>query len=249
MARLAGNSPYYTFALTSKGGKPTEHTIDLPSVTTIIKATLAAPALMYWYYNTGIEGVAKLAQDGTDISNLSPADIKALLKENKLSPDNKRDAAGLRGTGAHEVMEMVCLTGQAPKGPLNKYGEAVLKWSEELPEGTKAVAVEKPVWSFIHGYAGTIDLLYETPDGERVLLDLKTHAPAKKDGPAFDSDRLQLAAYKIAILEMGKGPVDRTEILVAKKDGTYEIDTKELDTSVFLSLLHVYKALGLGASL
>ena len=60
-------------------------------------------------------------------------------------------------------------------------------WFKE--SGLKVVRSEQPVWDLELGYAGTVDVIAQAPDGSLGVLDIKTSKGA------YDTMHLQVAAY------------------------------------------------------
>jgi len=104
----------------------------------------------------------------------------------------------------------------------------------------KPIAIEQTVFSEVHGYAGTMDLL-ALVNGETVVLDWKT-------GKAiYNEAHLQNAAYRHALREMGHGDPKRGIIVRLPKtetDPDFEAadayDEKE-SMKVFLSVMDLWK--------
>lgn len=67
--------------------------------------------------------------------------------------------------------------------------------------------LENFVYNQEHGYGGQYDLLYETPDGELILSDLKTSSAIRFD------HKLQSAAYVLAVESTHDITIDATEII------------------------------------
>lgn len=232
----------------------TPYGFELPSVTTIISATIPKPfSAGAWYgYRMGLEGVIR-EYAGRPI----PADVKVLekrLSEQGRNPNQQLDVSRNRGNVAHDVLELLA-TGEQGKAQVlaekeiqdneTAYGRAVLKWWDERGKGTKWKA-EQPVFSLKHGYAGTADLISATE-----VVDLKTHKPMvgfTKDGhgPAYLSDLLQLRAYRLAWAEMQGaklGSVTGNRIVIARPNGNYLEDDREVPESLWLQCLAMHREL------
>ena len=245
MARAAGDSSFYTFTLNNRP----EVTIELPSVTSIIKAVMS-PAFggaAYWG--------AKLAVEWAQVSKTND-DPEAdswyeEFKKSDWAPNKVRDKAGARGTKAHEYLEELAnspwekwedgrITSSA-RDPKNGYEEAVVSWfNDAIREGGHSVqACEIPVYSLKHAYAGTVDLVLADDIG-LTFVDLKTHK-----GPARFEDHLQVAAYQLAYFEMhpdSLGPINADQLVVlAREDGTYEENHQYVDPRAFVKVREVYE--------
>ena len=103
---------------------------------------------------------------------------------------------------------------------------------------------EKPLWSFRHGFAGTVDLVIRDTLG-LIILDLKTHKPKNKTNPAYPEDLLQVAGYDLALHDMeGVAQMKAHHtILVACADGTFYEDHRYIPPEAFLDVLSVYRTM------
>jgi len=105
MPRLAGDGTHYRLAVLNGAGEPTDVVFDVPSVTSILDAVLAKPALPNWYYSKALEGVEiLLGKYGTKIPQDKDS-LKSLLRSEKLTPIHARDTAGHRGRELHDGLE------------------------------------------------------------------------------------------------------------------------------------------------
>lgn len=142
-------------------------------------------------------------------------------------PDIDHDAvtreAAERGTAVHLAMEY-WLTGHS-----SEYSPELAPWVEPLralvAKATATLAVELPVHHTVPGigrYAGSCDGLVVV-GSDVVIIDYKTKHPGKKVHARFlDKQRLQLAAYSLAInaiyAEQLPAPVSRCSLLFAHPD-------------------------------
>lgn len=215
MARLAGDSPHYTFYL---NGDKDSYSINMPSVTTIIKSVLAAPALVGWAYKLG--------------------------KEGKQSMKEVLDQRSAEGNAAHSYLEN--LVADTPDlVATDAYQEGIKKWWDSAGVALQGISSEQVVLSTQHFYAGTLDLAASKIGHGLGIIDLKTRrAPARKSWrKAYESDLIQVAAYRLAYEEMyGEKPV-WSGVLLAYDDGSYEFDDREASTDLFLDILSVYNRL------
>jgi len=264
LARIAGDNPGYQFRMmrNGPGGKltATPYGFELPSVTTIISATIPKPfSAGAWYgYRMGLEGVME-EYKGRSL----PASAELLekrLSEQGRNPNQQLDVSRNRGFSAHDVLELLAngdeeraneVARQEEATSDTAYGRAVLKWWAEKgsPDAydrankkTKWKA-EQPVYSLKHGYAGTADLI-----GAGEVVDLKTHKPMvgfTKDGkgPAYLSDLIQLRAYRLAWEEMGNPAPQGNRIVIARPNGNYLEDYREVPESLWLQCIEMYKHL------
>lgn len=158
----------------------------IPGVTTIIGDGVPKPALIKWGMNT----TAAYAVDHWDDLHAMP--VSERLKVLKGAAYAERDAAAKRGTEVHDLAEKL-LHGQEVPVPdeLAGHVESYVKYLDEW--NPQVVIAEVPVVNYDLGFAGTIDLLFDLPDGRRVLADVKT----TRSG-IFGEVALQLAAYRAA---------------------------------------------------
>lgn len=125
--------------------------------------------------------------------------------------------AGKEGTQVHEACEKLVLGEEVSW--MDNYGtakysqivwEMILKfadfWRTHKPE---LISAEDFVWSDVHKYAGTADLVVKM-DGETWLLDIKTSNSLHK---SYD---LQLASYAKGLEEAKGIKIDRTGIIWLK---------------------------------
>lgn len=236
----------YTLTIEGPNGNACQ---SLPSVTEIIGATLAKPQLLDWYYSTTVDSIETLLDTFKDV----PEDgLEAWLEVNKLRPHDIRDTRAEEGTAAHEYLGRTAQYTIEHPGeefftfPSTLFEEAITHWWET--KQPKVLAFETVLYSLRHGFAGTCDLVVEldrkpTVGTEVALIDLKTRK-ANAFLKAYTSDMLQLSAYKLAWDEMHpENPIQATYALLALDDGSWRMVDTHLSSSVFLSLLDVFKAL------
>lgn len=172
-------------------GKPTHYYEDangkrIPGVTTILGDGLPKPALINWAANA----TADYAVNNWDnLADMGVADRLKLLKKARYED---RDAAAKRGTEVHDLAEHL-LKGEEVTVPdeLRGHVEAYVRFLDEWQP--TPVVVEKAVVNYTYGYAGTLDMVVDLPDGRRVLADIKT----TRSG-IYGETALQLAAYRYA---------------------------------------------------
>jgi hypothetical protein len=224
----------------SRNGTP------MPGVTSIL-GILDKPALPWWGMTIGVQGVAKIYDDrGPDVFE-NPQQILfefteqfgatreecfaltreqavvKLLTSYKATVNHIKDAAGSRGTAAHDALEAYLKHGKAPdlrkltpeaKGYLQSGAGFMIEMEP------KSVGTEVMVWHPKLGYAGTFDLLAEfDDDGVLTLADYKT---SKR---IYDTHLLQLAAYEGARRALGLQPVERLAVVHLTPDGEWDRDT------------------------
>jgi hypothetical protein len=253
MARIAGDKPYYEWVLRGADGTLHEdNTIQLPSVTTVIKATLAAPALLKWTYDKTVEGVEMLLDSlppGMTIDSLLNDDLDAALLASRLHPNDIRDDASGRGQDAHSFLETlggmthdegietaidVCRHTSDP------FRHAVADWWATFRPYVHAS--EELLRSLEHGYAGTVDLAWSPiRRGAPIISDLKTR---KANSRMYRDDEAQTGAYLLAWNEMFPDNAARQRsIIIAMDDGSFAYHIAKAPPEVFLSILSLYNEL------
>lgn len=183
---------------------------SFPSVTTIL-GVISKPALMNWAAKVEREMVLSVSADlYADIAKTPPMTRVAwLMTMNVRLGKEKASAkeltkAGDIGSQCHALIEWT-LKGELmyEAGPSPRISDAAqwafMSWQDwRRAVNLKPVAVEQVVYSRIHGYAGTLDLLAEV-DGVLTVIDWKTGKAV------YSESHLQNAAYRQAIREMGHG--------------------------------------------
>lgn len=251
MARLAGDKPGYTFVLRDENtGRYVEDvSITLPSPTTIIKRTLAAPQLVGWAYRTtrdNISGMVSvltapdmLRDNGrtvlTDV--LADADeLEAYLASNRLRPDDIKDEGAERGKEGHaylehlgrayltsgeEVAASIAASTLSNSTHSTGWEQGIAQWW--VDRNPRVVASEKVVWSLQgdESYCGSVDLIYMDKYGDLVVTDLKTRE-AKGSCPI--KHRTEEAARKCH----GRVPYDSDHAQVCAYAQAYEEMTGEV---------------------
>ena len=215
--------------------------------------------LIGWAWNVTTGGVAYLVNEaGIDLRGQNQDAIKGLLKQYGSTPFIRRKSAADRGTGTHNVMELLGkgelsldeaeahIDAEVP--PVERgYSRAGLKWfREQQPE---PFLVEEPLLSFRHRVAGTGDLgAVRTVDsgplqgsGLRVFTDYKTSSGI------YDEHQYQVDGYlMLAAEQAGMGIPNRDfdlgSVLRLKEDGTYEEKFFEPDPRMFMALTEAWWA-------
>jgi hypothetical protein len=176
--------------------------------------------------------------------DLSPPSFRLVLEQKlgaaKAHQKELEKASGI-GTAVHDAIEneLESRLGR-PKRTAEPLGpEAALafaKWKEwEKDRNFEPLHLEQQVFSMVHGYAGTLDMIarYTRPDGKKVLalVDWKTSSGI------YLEYLLQLGAYHLAIREMGHYADEELDGLIVKipktKDDT-EIKVVEVPHSDIL---------------
>lgn len=173
------------------------------------------------------------------VNGVKAPSVTQILSAVNLTPDfsmiapevleNKRQI----GLDVHEQTQLVDMGAEPSE---DGYVQAYAKFKAET--GFIPTEIELPVYSKIHGYAGTIDRVGELK-GKLSILDIKTTTTL--DMPYMGP---QTAAYEIAYKEWTeyKKTMPRY-ILQLKPDGNYKLvqcKTKE-DTNIFLYALQIMK--------
>lgn len=166
----------------------------VPGVTTILNGGLPKPALINWSANATAEAAV---DQWDDLSHLTPSKRLERLKKARYE---ERDRAARRGTEVHDLAEQL-VQGHEVEVPeeLAGYVESYVDVLDQF--GLVPVHVEVSIASYQHGYAGTLDLIADFPNGlpgyeqdcPRLLMDLKTNRSG-----IFGETALQLAAYRYA---------------------------------------------------
>jgi hypothetical protein len=257
MARAAGSGTHYEFVLrnANNGRYHQDVVIALPSSTTIIKQTLAAPQLVGWAYRTTRDNIAGLVDTLSTTMRLDSSEIVDLLgdgdmleeylKENGLRPDDVRDERAEAGLREHRTLETL-----AGMDPEHAY-ERAAKWLQEGSQGSEraiyqwwvdtnptVVSSELILPCVQHGYCGTTDLVWYDGQHEKVVTDLKTRRAELYD---YDSDQFQVDSYRVAYnLLHPEAPAVRGSVLLAFDDGTYDEAEVTLPEGEFLKVKAVY---------
>lgn len=162
-------------------GKP------VPSVTTLIKKGLPAPALMYWSARCVAEYVADNDAAVEQLRGMGRGPMVAALKQ---TPWEARDQAAVRGTDIHALGERL-VHGEEVEVPdhLASYVDGYVHWLDQWQP--TPVLTERSVGNRTHWYAGRFDLIADIA-GVRWMLDLKS---AKG---VYGNNALQVDAYRNA---------------------------------------------------
>lgn len=268
MPRVAGSNTHYKFILqdANTGRSVSGISIELPSVTSIIGATLAKPMLVGWAYRVTRDNISGMVSElekaevpRTDIMEvLTDGDmLDEYLKENKLRPDDIKEDAAERGRAGHATLERLGTiyldeAGGGGYERAHEHAQSVLDsggasgwdkaiaawWQEENPEIIMSEAI---LYSLDHQFIGTVDLVWKDKNGIVAVTDLKTRELGKD---IYESDYIQSAAYGIAYAERTGGEADYTSVLMAYPDGTYVERSASFDAkAAFLGLLATYRAM------
>jgi hypothetical protein len=224
----------------------------VPSVTHVLSC-IGKPALINWAANTERALVIEAAADlYLDLVKTPPmgrmayvATLNGRIGKQKAHQRELAKAAEI-GTQAHGLIEWNIRRALGQKvGPEPRVVDAA-QWAFMAFQdwaggvGLKPLAIEQTVFSKVHGYAGTMDLLAEV-DGVKTLVDFKTSKAI------YAEAHLQTAAYRVALNEMGHGPVSDALILRLPKlesDPQFEVQASpaiEVLFPVFLAVMQLWK--------
>jgi hypothetical protein len=185
-----------------------------PSVTHCLQA-IAKPALINWAANTERAAVTEAAADLYEawaaalVPPVVPREAYVATLTAKLGVVKAHQKAlakaGDIGTEAHKLIEWTMRTAigaQAGDKPIvsDKALWAFMAF-EDFAKSVqlKPVLIEQAVYSKVHRYAGTMDLLARV-NGVMTLIDFKTGKSV------YPESFLQSAAYSVALEEMGYAP-------------------------------------------
>lgn len=150
---------------------------NYPSVTTIRRMAGMPWMLHNWVVNQTINaaiGDPHRLADMMDRALAQPAatdiekSVKAVKAWLRKQAAGERDAAANLGTRVHSVVS----TGREPLEDEAPFVKQYRDWLDK----SKAVVLhsERQVWNLKLGYAGSFDLMVELPDGQIVVVDVKT---------------------------------------------------------------------------
>jgi hypothetical protein len=182
-----------------------------PSVTHVLQA-IAKPALISWSANTERAACTEAAADLYEawaaqlVPPVMPREsyLATLTQRLGLVKAHQKELAkaGEIGTQIHKMIEWIMRTAiGADAGPKPVICEKAL-WAvmafEDFAKSVnlKPVLIEQTVYSKVHGYAGTMDLLARV-NGVLTLIDMKSGKSV------YPESFLQSAAYSVALAEMG----------------------------------------------
>jgi hypothetical protein len=210
----------------------------VPGVTGIL-GVINKPALVPWAVKMCGEYLAKSLKPGT---TLDEVEIARLVNDMKRRYRDVTAEAADIGTHVHRWAEQHA-KGENPPWPVNpqvRSGvEAYCAWLEA--HHVEPVFVEKRIYSRLHDYAGTVDLVAKI-DGRLCIADFKTSSAL------YDEMRLQLAAYQEALQnEFPHMNFAARYVLRFPKDGgqfeAHELQDFERDFGAFHAALTLSKTL------
>lgn len=250
--------------IVDQSGRPVGKPVELPSVTTILKAMPKA-GMEWWGYKMGLEAVKGAVEQGlVDPALLTVDELYEEIKKHGraqkvVTPSNNLKQSASRGTDIHDVAEKL-FRGEPIPGksqiPQEQHGyiEALLSFHETVINELKmeVVAVEVPLFSLTHRYAGTTDLILRTPS----TIDSATGEPSvghayqvidfKTSKAIYESHTLQSTAYKHAAIEQGYVPEDAicegTVVRLGEK-GKYQLKNSSCSLEDFLDVKKMWEFL------
>jgi hypothetical protein len=238
------------------GGRCTcDATARHPSVTTILGAVLAKPALIQWAAGCAADEAVKVIGEHDHRLGLGSAEEAiTMLSEARQriasAHVRQRDKAAARGSTVHRVVEALA-AGRDP-APSDLTPE-VLPYLDALRRfcdaETPIVAHSESVVSSRKGYAGTLDAIHRVPGVGLVIRDWKTRKDEKR-ARLYGEEVLQLAAYRYATWmrdasgEVRRMPrVDAAEVVLLWPGG-YRIERVDACRDahrIFLHCLDIYR--------
>lgn len=145
------------------------------------------------------------------------------------------DAAADRGTRLHRAVEQYLKFGfRNVDDDCRGYFDGVIKFLDDHPDW-KPIHSEYRFYHKAFLYAGTCDLLFQTPVGI-ILVDLKTTAQ-----PHLKMWAVQLGAYKQGIEASNKGiKIIGTKVLQVSQTGNYRLYGIDSDFNTFLACYTIF---------
>lgn len=205
------------------------------AVTKILGDVLNKPALVRW----AAIGAASNVLEDPETYNTAEKAYRGIYKV--------RDEAADRGSTVHSLVEAIAQGGDVKVDSLPEswrgYGQAFVEFDKVWrPEFSHT---EINVYNSTLRYAGTSDAVARLADGYTYLLDWKT-----SKGIYLEA-HLQLAAYRNCEFWLPKGvptpaarpmpEVDRTAVVLFRRDGTFEFKRTDAPFEVFQAVLCVFR--------
>lgn len=218
------------------------YTLDnrkVPGVTTLIGDGVPKPALVSWAARSVAEYVADNRAAVNALWDTMPREqVVAALKG---TPYVARDEAARQGTEVHHLAEQLARGAEVEvPDEIAGHVHAAVAWLDAWRP--RVLLSEAPVASRTWWYAGTLDLVVETPDGARWIVDWKTG----KSG-IWGEAALQLAAYAHAEFHIADGTeqpmadlgITRGLGVHLKADGTYAAHEVDVSAETFTHFTRV----------
>jgi hypothetical protein len=205
--------------------------IDMPSVTTVL-SVIAKPALINWAAKQGAKAVLK---DPVMYDTPQAAAGAIYTIDGQKATDRGRDAHAVAEAYAHAILK-----GEQDQFVSdNAYFPSIRAFFEQIrPE---PLAIEVVLFSSVHQYAGTADLIAKVGD-KLALIDYKTSKFV------YEEYQLQLAAYAncdTGILHDGTrfaaNRPDIQSVVIFRDNGTYVWQPVDGDFEAFLAAKKLYE--------
>ncbi len=201
-----------------------------PSVTTILDILGKGDALIHWGVKCAMEYIRAHRKDHADLESLLAA-AAANWKEAK-------EGAADIGSEIHGAIESYIKTGttltHSRQEVMNGFN-AFLAWEKE--HGIKWLHSELTVVSSVHGFAGTLDAICVF-ERKPYVIDFKS------SNGFYDTFPMQIAAYRLAAVEMGHAIEGCGILRLDKQTGLPEwrdySHTYEQKCKAFLKLTEYY---------
>lgn len=155
--------------------------MEMVRVTHVLDATLPKPALVPWARRVALEKARAELYNYVDDPlfggqrPIERRDVDWIIELAARRPDEVKDAAAGYGTRVHALLQAHLLGKELEvPGELRGAFTAAFEWLQRKPG--RVAAVEQTVWSDDCRYAGTVDLIWENPDGSLDVGDWKTSA-------------------------------------------------------------------------
>ncbi len=219
-----------------------------PSVTTILGRMLdKSKMLVPWSCNVAMQAFLERVEPDKAYSRKQ---LDAIGHQLKNAHKAVLDAAGKTGSAVHQWVESYLAARAAGKGfpapptdpKVRSCCSAARKWIQEVD--LRPMAIEKILYSRMHGFIGTTDLTAAAViNGRSAVVDWKS------SGRLVASYRLQLAAYARAWEEMtGERLDDRWLVRLDKNDSEFEAEqlapaTMQDEQDAFVMLAKAHKIL------
>lgn len=234
---------------------------EVPSVTTVL-GCLDKPGLPWWGMRIGAEGIISLLEQrwsaGESDEDILTDPVAALTKA-KATVNHVRDAAGDRGTEAHDALEAYMLDGTEPDpdsvAPARRgYHVALrefLRDANPIVQDVEVMVGYEPTDRF-PGFAGRYDLratieecelVVRSDTGQREVFPAgSVRWDAKTPKGIYGSHFLQLDGYELGAIACGYEPTDYQCVIRLGADGKYEIARNTAPPGSFLRIVHAYQA-------
>ena len=172
-----------------------------PSVTSVL-SVLSKPGLQQWALrgmaNTLEKELLELQRTG-EIGGIDEAGIKAVVERASATSKKQLEAAGDFGTRAHDVIDAIIRGSRGEGLQIENDILPVVKnfWDWWVDSGvTLDPRGDTMIYSPTYGYAGALDALARTPEGDLMVCDWKT------SNAIYESHLIQVCAYAKAVEEV-----------------------------------------------